>query len=79
VAAGAARRARGVWSWDDLLGAVEHAIVSAMLRALEPVHVGSTAYGWFLPATVSAYTFPEISISNNLLRNVQIYARVSQE
>jgi hypothetical protein len=69
----------GAWSWDELLGAVEHAIVSAKRRALEPAHIEGTAYSWFLPATVSAYTFPEISISNNLLRNVQIHARVSED
>jgi hypothetical protein len=34
---------------------------------------------WFLPATVSAYTFPEISISNNLLRNLGIYSRLREE
>lgn len=63
----------GAWSWDELLGAVTDALDSAKRRAIEPVHVDATAYGWFLPATVSAYTFPEISISNNLLRNLQIY------
>jgi hypothetical protein len=66
----------GAWSWDELLGAVTDALESAKRRAIEPVHIDSTAYSWFLPATVSAYTFPEISISNNLLRNVGIYSRL---
>jgi hypothetical protein len=50
------------------------ALTSAQRRALEPTHLADTAYSWFLPATTSAYTFPEISISNNLLRNRRIYA-----
>ena len=67
----------GTWSWDDLLGAVLDTLDSAKMRALEPVHIDSTPYSAFLPATVSAYTFPEISISNNLLRNVEIYVRLA--
>jgi len=64
----------GTWSWDELVGAVIDALDAAKRRAIEPVHVDATAYSWFLPATTSAYTYPEISISNNLLRNVQLYA-----
>jgi len=67
----------GTWSWDDLLGAVLDTLDSAKMRALEPVHIDSTPYSAFLPATVSAYTFPEISISNNLLRNIEIYVRLA--
>ncbi len=69
----------GAWSWDELLDAVNDTLDSAKRRAIEPVHIDDTAYSTFLPATVSAYTFPEISISNNLLRNVQIYAKVLKE
>jgi hypothetical protein len=67
------------WSWDDLLAVVNDTLDSAKRRAIEPVHIDSTAYTWFLPATVSAYTFPEISISNNLLRNLRIYSRLREE
>jgi hypothetical protein len=69
----------GAWSWDELLAAVNDALDSARMRALEPVHIDGTAYSAFLPATVSAYTFPEISISNNLLRNMEIYTRLARE
>lgn len=69
----------GSWSWDELLAAVNHTLDSAKRRAIEPVHVDGTAYSAFLPATMSAYTFPEISISNNLLRNLQIYAKIVTE
>jgi hypothetical protein len=69
----------GAWSWDELLVAVNDALDSAKIRAVEPVHIDSTAYSTFLPATVSAYTFPEISISNNLLRTLQIYTRLVKE
>ena len=47
-------------------------------RAIEPAHIGSTIYSWLLPATYAAYTFPEISISNYLLRNVNLYANVAK-
>ena len=63
----------GFWSWDELLLAVVDALESAKRRAIEPTHVDTTAYSWFLPATMSANTFPEISISNNLLRNRLVY------
>jgi hypothetical protein len=66
----------GAWTWDELIGAVDHALDAAKRRAIEPVHLDPTAYSWFLPATVSAYTFPEISISNNLLKNKAIYSRL---
>jgi hypothetical protein len=66
----------GAWSWDELLAAVNDALDSARMRLIEPVHIDDTAYSAFLPATVSSYTFPEISISNNWLRNLEIYAKV---
>ncbi len=69
----------GAWSWEELLAAVNATLDSAKLRAIEPVHIDDTAYSWFLPATLSAYTFPEISISNNLLRNVQLYKKLVKE
>jgi len=69
----------GAWSWEELLAAVNDALDTAKLRALEPVHLGDTAYSWLLPATVSSYTYPEISISNNLLRNVEIYSKTVKE
>ena len=62
----------GSWSWDDLVGAVTDALDSAKLRAIEPTHLDTTAYDALLPATHSAWTFPEISISNNLQRNVRM-------
>jgi hypothetical protein len=67
----------GSWAWDDLVGAVTDALDSAKLRAIEPVHLDTTAYDAFVPATHSAWTYPEISISNNLLRNVRIYDRLA--
>jgi hypothetical protein len=67
------------WSWDDLVGAVNDALDSAKLRAIEPEHLDSTPYSALLPATHSAWTYPEISIANNLLRNVKIYERLAGE
>jgi hypothetical protein len=66
----------GVWSWEELVGAVTEALDAAKLRALEPTHLDSTPYDALLPATYSAWTFPEISISNNLLRNLSVYLQL---
>jgi hypothetical protein len=68
----------GAWSWDELVGVVVDTLDSAKRRAVEPAHLGGSAYSWFLPATMSAYTFPEISISNNLLRNQLIYSKLAE-
>ena len=67
----------GAWSWEELVDAVNGTLDAAKRRAIEPTHIASTIYGWLLPATYAAYTFPEISISNYLLRNVGIYANIA--
>jgi hypothetical protein len=67
----------GAWSWDELVDAVHDGLGSAKRRAIEPAHIETTPYSWFLPATFSAYTFPEISISNYLLKNVNVLAAVT--
>jgi hypothetical protein len=69
----------GRWQWDDLVDAVHDALDSAAMRAIEPSHLEHTAYASLLPATHSAWTFPEVSISNNLLRNVGIYRLMAEE
>ena len=66
----------GAWSWEELRDAVTGTLDEARRRAIEPDHMATTAYSWFLPATYSAYTFPEISISNYLLRNVAVLAQL---
>ncbi|MEA2549171.1 MAG: hypothetical protein QOE42_1769 [Chloroflexota bacterium] len=64
--------ADGAWSWPDIVDAITDALDSAKRRAVEPLHLEGTPYSWLVPATTSAYTFPEISISNNLLLAVAI-------
>jgi hypothetical protein len=66
----------GAWSWEELRDAVTSTLDAARRRAIEPDHLAATAYSWVLPATCSAYTFPEISISNYLLRNVAALAQL---
>jgi hypothetical protein len=68
----------GAWSWDELRAAVTGTLDDAKRRAIEPDHIAGTAYSWLLPATYAAYTFPEVSISNYLLRNVDVLARVKE-
>jgi hypothetical protein len=66
----------GAWSWEELVGAVTETLAAAKLRALEPTHLDATPYDALLPATHSAWTFPEISISHNLLRNLSVYLQL---
>lgn len=68
----------GTWSWDELVDAINGALDAAKRRAIEPTHIEGTPYTWLLPATYAAYTFPEVSISNYLLRNVDVFAQISK-
>lgn len=58
--------ASGNWQWDDLVGALHETLDLAKKRAVEPVHVDSTAYTRFLPATIMAATLYGISITTTL-------------
>jgi hypothetical protein len=59
----------GRWQWDDLVGALDDTLDLAKTRTVEPVHVDSTAYARFLPATVAAVTLRGISIALALAAN----------
>ncbi len=58
--------ASGTWQWDDLVGALHETLDLAKKRAVEPVHIDSTAYSRFLPATIMAATLYGISITTTL-------------
>ena len=58
--------ATGTWQWDDLVGALHETLDLARKRAVEPVHLDSTAYARFLPATIMAATLYGISITTTL-------------
>jgi hypothetical protein len=58
-------RITGQWQWADLVDAIHETMELARRRAVEPDHVGSTSYGRFLPATISAVTFHPITIALN--------------
>jgi hypothetical protein len=60
---------RGAWQWDDLVDALNETLDLAKRRAVEPVHVDSSAYAQFLPATVMAVTMSQLTISMNLALN----------
>lgn len=59
----------GAWRWDDLVDAVTETMDLARYRAIEPAHVDTTAYTRLLPATVSAVTVNQLTISANLSLN----------
>jgi hypothetical protein len=58
----------GRWHFEDLVGAVNDAFDLARLRSVEPSQVDETAYAQYLPATVTAVTLYDITISANLAR-----------
>lgn len=68
----------GAWSWEELRDAVTGTLDAARRRAIEPDHIAGTDYSWLLPATYAAYTFPEISISSYLLRNVDVFQELKR-
>lgn len=58
-------RITGQWQWADLVDAIHETMELARRRAVEPDHIGSTSYGRFLPATISAVTLHPITIALN--------------
>ncbi len=54
---------RGEWQWNDLVDALNETLDFAKRRAVEPDQIDTTAYARFLPATVSAVTRQQITIS----------------
>lgn len=54
---------RGKWRWSDLVDALNETLDFAKRRAVEPDHIDTTGYARFLPATVSAVTRQQITIS----------------
>jgi hypothetical protein len=69
----------GGWRWADLVDAVNETLDLAKTRAVEPVHLDSTPYALFLPATVAAVTVNQLTISANLavVNNVQEFMEKS--
>jgi hypothetical protein len=68
--------ANGAWQWDDLIGALNETLDLAKMRAVEPVHLDSTAYARFLPATVMAATLYGISITTALAASNGVYRAI---
>jgi hypothetical protein len=60
---------RGAWQWADIVDALNETLEFAKKRALEPVHLDSTVYARFLPATVTAVTYNQLTISANFALN----------
>jgi hypothetical protein len=54
---------RGAWQWADLVDALSETLDFAKRRSVEPVHLESTPYARFLPATVTAVTMRQLTIS----------------
>ncbi|NNB98427.1 hypothetical protein HI113_31480 [Corallococcus exiguus] len=54
---------RGAWQFADLVDALNDTLDLARCRAVEPVHLDGTAYAQLLPATVTASTVNQLTIS----------------
>jgi hypothetical protein len=54
---------QGAWRWEDLVDALNDTLDLARCRAVEPVHLEATAYAQLLPATVTASTVNQLTIS----------------
>jgi hypothetical protein len=70
---------RGSWQWDDLIDALNETLDFAKRRAVEPVHVDSSRFARFLPATVMALTMSQLTISANLAFNNSLVAGMKKD
>lgn len=64
------RELRGTWSWDELAGCVEQALLLAKVRAVGPDELRHTQLDALLPATVAAETITPATISTTFLANM---------
>lgn len=58
---------RGKWLWQDVVDALNDTLDFAKRRAVEPDHFHDTQYPRFLPATLMAVTFGQLSISGAMI------------
>ncbi len=66
---------RGGWQWADLVDALNETLDLAKLRALEPHHVDTLPYAWFLPATMLASQARQLTIAADLSQNNHLRLR----
>ncbi len=59
----------GKWEWNDIVEAMEEALMMAKKRAVEPSMIDTTKYAQFLPASMMAVTPYWITMAINLALN----------
>jgi len=69
----------GSWQWQDLVAALNETLDMTKKRAVEPDQVDATPYAQFLPATITAVTLYQISISANLALNNKVLDILTEE
>jgi hypothetical protein len=69
----------GSWTWEDLVDALNETLDFAKRRAVEPVHVDKTAYARFLPATTTAVTMNQLTISLQYALNNTLLQALGEE
>jgi hypothetical protein len=60
---------RGAWQWQDLIDALNETFDFAKRRAIEPRRIDRTAYAPFLPASIMASQFAQLTIAADLALN----------
>ena len=64
------REFHGNWTWDELAGCVDQALLLAKMRAVGPDELRRTELDAVLPATVAAETVTPVTIAANFLVNI---------
>jgi hypothetical protein len=60
---------RGAWQWQDLIDALNETFDFSKRRAIEPRRIDRTAYAPFLPASIMASQFAQLTIAADLALN----------
>lgn len=61
----------GAWAWDDLVATLHETLDDARGRLVEPAHIDASKYAQLLPAIMLAATRHGITISTNLMNNLE--------
>lgn len=66
-------RADGAWTFDDLVATLNETLELAKKRAVEPSALDATSYARLLPATITAVTLRQISLSAPFIANMGLF------
>lgn len=70
--------ADGAWHWQDIVDTLHETLDFARMRAVEPVHLDTTALGPLLPAVLSSVTLFPITAALNLGFNNAVHVVLAE-